>query len=174
MKIIKTVAEMQKLALEWKHSGLEVALVPTMGALHSGHLSLAKRAREQVSSRGKVVVSVYVNPLQFSPNEDFNKYPRDLDGDARKCESAEVDVVFAPSCAEMYPFEGTDNAEDQKQSTYVQEYFLSKPMEGNRRPIHFRGKTTLATKYREMLIFHRLLYNKLIHIHLHTIYGISR
>ena len=93
---------MQKLAKGWQRRGVRVGLVPTMGYLHSGHLSLMQRARRQVGRAGKVVVSIYVNPTQFGPREDFSKYPRDLKRDLKLCRGAGVDIVFAPSDAEMY------------------------------------------------------------------------
>ena len=94
---------MQKLALHWKHAGTRIGLVPTMGYLHAGHLSLVQRARRAVGRNGVVVVSNYVNPTQFGPTEDFSKYPRDLKRDLRLCREAGVDVVFTPGDKEMYP-----------------------------------------------------------------------
>ena len=76
---------MQRLALDWKRKGVRVALVPTMGYLHEGHMTLIRRARRLVGKNGKVVVSIYVNPMQFSPTEDLTKYPRDLDRDRQRC-----------------------------------------------------------------------------------------
>ena len=146
MKHIETIREMQELAKEWKRSGIRVALVPTMGALHAGHLSLIKRARQAVSSSGKVVVSVYVNPIQFAPNEDFSKYPRDLQNDLRLCEETGADVVFSPSDQVMYPYKSEENAPALRESTYVCEGFLSQSMEGITRPTHFRGVTTVVNK----------------------------
>jgi pantoate--beta-alanine ligase len=100
MEIIRTVREMQATSIVLKRSGRRVALVPTMGALHEGHVALMRRARDQGAA---VVVSVYVNPTQFGPREDFKQYPRDLEADARLCEREGVDAVFAPSDEEMYP-----------------------------------------------------------------------
>ncbi len=140
MRIVKTVAGMQRLAAEWKKAGISVALVPTMGYLHAGHLSLVKRARKLAGSKGRVVVSIYVNPTQFAPSEDFSKYPRDLSRDFSLCRAAGVDAIFAPSDGEMYP-------NDQGGfSTYVVEESLSRPMEGVSRPTHFRGVTTVVAK----------------------------
>src|SRR5271154_5455422 len=98
MEIIRTIKEMQAASAAIKRSGRRVALVPTMGALHEGHASLMRQARERVEM---VVVSVYVNPTQFGPHEDFKQYPRDLEADARLCEREGVDAVFAPADAEM-------------------------------------------------------------------------
>ena len=111
-----------------------------MGYLHEGHLSLVRQARKAVGATGRVVLSIYVNPAQFAPTEDFSKYPRDLKRDLRLCRGAGVDVVFAPEDREMYPAEGGAF------STYVIEETLSKYMEGVSRPAHFRGVTTVVAK----------------------------
>src|SRR5256885_5306650 len=103
MRVVSSVAVMQKLALRWKRQGTRVGFVPTMGCLHEGHLSLIKMARRAVGAKGKVVVSVYVNPTQFGPKEDFSRYPRDLKRDNALCRQAGVDVVFAPTDEQMYP-----------------------------------------------------------------------
>src|SRR6202050_940633 len=100
MEIIRTVRGMREATIVVKRSGRRVAFVPTMGALHEGHAALMQKAREQGAA---VVVSVYVNPTQFGPHEDFKQYPRDLEADARLCEREGVDTVFAPSDEEMYP-----------------------------------------------------------------------
>jgi len=112
-----------------------------MGYLHLGHLSLARRARRLVGKSGKVVVSVYVNPTQFGPKEDFSRYPRDLARDAKLCRNEGVDVLFAPMNKEMY-----SGASDGEYSTYVVEEQLSQGMEGASRPTHFRGVTTIVAK----------------------------
>jgi pantoate--beta-alanine ligase len=132
---------MQRQALAWKRSGVSIALVPTMGYLHAGHLSLIRQARKLVGSEGKVIVSIYVNPTQFGPKEDFKNYPRDLSNDARACRGEKVDVVFAPKDHEMYPKE-----ESGSYSTFVIEGALSLGMEGKSRPTHFRGVTTVVAK----------------------------
>jgi len=141
MQIVKTVSGMRRLAREWRRAGARVGLVPTMGSLHAGHLSLARRARRLAGPRGKVVVSIYVNPTQFAPTEDFARYPRDLKRDARLCRAAGVDAVFAPRDEEMYPRDGAEAF-----STYVVEETLSRTMEGVSRPTHFRGVATVVTK----------------------------
>jgi len=132
---------MQRLSKLWQRKGVRVGFVPTMGYLHAGHLSLVSRARQLVGSRGKVVVSIYVNPTQFGPSEDFSRYPRDLKHDLGLCQSESVDVVFAPSDKEMYPNKGGEPF-----STFVLEGKLSRGMEGAARPTHFRGVTTVVAK----------------------------
>src|SRR6266516_4102303 len=106
MRIVRSVAGMQRLSRVWQRTGTKVAFIPTMGYLHAGHLSLAQRGRKLVGPRGKVVVSIFVNPMQFWPREDFSRYPRDLARDRRLCRAEGVDVVFLPSDAEMYPRRG--------------------------------------------------------------------
>lgn len=123
---------MRTLAEELRSKGQIVGLVPTMGALHEGHMSLIKLAAERADT---VVVSIFVNPTQFGPNEDFSKYPRELEADLKNCEEAGADIVFAPSVEEVYP---------KGYSTYVAEEFVGKPLEGVSRPIHFRGVTTIV------------------------------
>jgi pantoate--beta-alanine ligase len=146
---------MQKLALHWKRAGARTGFVPTMGYLHAGHLSLVKRARRAVGKKGVVVVSIYVNPTQFGPREDFSKYPRDLKRDLKLCRAAGVDVVFTPGDRGMYPgktcsrrYESADEPRFDKRgySTYVGEEKLSQTMEGASRPTHFRGVTTVVAK----------------------------
>ncbi len=141
MRTIKSIAAMQRLALEWKRIGVKIGFVPTMGYLHAGHISLVAEARKRVGSNGKVVLSIYVNPTQFGPKEDFSKYPRDLKRDTQLCRAGGVDVIFAPTDAEMYP-----RPEGFEYSTYVLEETLSRAMEGASRPTHFRGVTTIVAK----------------------------
>jgi len=141
MKIVSSAAAMQRLALKWRRTGTRVGLVPTMGYLHAGHLSLVKLARQAVGPKGMVVASIYVNPTQFGPKEDLAKYPRDLVRDTRLCRAAGVDVLFTPDDAEIYPGKATGNY-----STYVVEENLVKTMEGAARPTHFRGVTTVVAK----------------------------
>jgi len=136
---------MQRLTKKWHREGATVGLVPTMGYLHEGHLSLVREARKRVSKTGKVAVSIYVNPAQFAPTEDFSKYPRDLKRDCALLLKEGVDIVFAPTDAEMYPQRLADEGEPQF-STYVVEEKLSKVMEGISRPAHFRGVTTVVAK----------------------------
>jgi pantoate--beta-alanine ligase len=140
MQIVSSVAAMQRLAKKWQRAGIKIGFVPTMGYLHAGHLSLVKRARQSVGKNGRLVVSIYVNPTQFAPTEDLSKYPRDLKRDLKLCRAENVDVVFTPSDAEMYP------DKSKKFSTYVAEEKLSHTMEGASRPTHFRGVTTIVAK----------------------------
>jgi pantoate--beta-alanine ligase len=141
MRIIKSVAAMQRLGRSWQRAGVLVGLVPTMGYLHAGHMSLVQRARRLAGRGGKVVVSIYVNPTQFGPQEDLSRYPRDFARDVRLCRKAGVDVIFAPDNAQMYPCGGTDGF-----ATFVIEEGLSRGMEGKSRPTHFRGVTTVVAK----------------------------
>lgn len=138
---------MQRLALGWRRSGQRVALVPTMGALHAGHLALMARARRLVGPRGQVVVSIYVNPAQFGPAEDLAKYPRDLLRDLRLCRAAGVDAVFYPADAAMYPGRAAG-----RYSTWVVEEALGRDMEGAARPTHFRGVTTIVAKLFQLVL----------------------
>ena len=141
MKIIRSAAAMQRTALRWRGQGTRVGLVPTMGFLHEGHMALVAAARRRVGSRGQVVLSIYVNPAQFGPKEDFARYPRDLARDVRLCRSAGVDAVFAPADEDMY-----HGRRGGYYSTYVVEERLSQGMEGLARPGHFRGVTTVVAK----------------------------
>jgi pantoate--beta-alanine ligase len=141
MRVINTPGAMQRLAKEWQRAGRRIGLVPTMGYLHEGHMSLVRRARELVGARGLVVVSIYVNPAQFGPSEDLARYPRDFDRDKKMCRAAGVDVIFAPADTDMYP--GKDAG---LYSTYVVEGTLSRGMEGHSRPTHFHGVTTVVAK----------------------------
>jgi pantoate--beta-alanine ligase len=141
MQTVTRVGAMQRLARRWRAQGARIALVPTMGCLHEGHLSLVHRARRAVGKAGRVAVSVYVNPTQFGPHEDLARYPRDLPRDQRLCRAAGADVVFAPPDREMYPQRAGAFF-----STWVMEESLSKEMEGRSRPAHFRGVTTVVAK----------------------------
>lgn len=134
MQIIRHVEEMRSLAVAWKVQGLKIGVVPTMGCLHAGHLSLMRLAREQGD---KVVVTIFVNPLQFGPNEDFSAYPRQLQQDCHLAESVGVDAIFAPDDGELYPpgFQ-----------TVVQVGELAKGMCGSSRPGHFDGVATVVSK----------------------------
>src|ERR1017187_1880821 len=141
MQIVSSIAAMRRLAKKWQRAGTRISFVPTMGYLHAGHLSLVKRARQAVGKHGEVVVSIYVNPMQFGPKEDLAKYPRDLKRDLKLLRELGADVVFAPTHAEMYPGKAEGNY-----STYVVEQKLSQSMEGASRPSHFRGVTTVVAK----------------------------
>ena len=134
MKIIRTVSEMQSLARSLVKQGRTIGFVPTMGYLHEGHLSLMRRARQECDV---VVASIFVNPTQFGPLEDFERYPRDEEGDRKKCESAGVDVLFMPAAAEMYP---------EKPVVFVAVEGITDILEGAIRPGHFRGVATVVAK----------------------------
>ncbi len=134
MEVIETIDAMRAKCAEWKRKGQTIALVPTMGALHDGHIRLMERAKEL---GGRVVASVFVNPTQFGPGEDFERYPRDLEGDRAKSERAGVDAVFAPSAAEIYP-PGFQSS--------VAVPLLASKFEGEIRPGHFRGVCTVVMK----------------------------
>lgn len=138
---------MQRLARAWRRKGVRVGLVPTMGFLHDGHLSLVRRARKAVGPRGVVVLSLYVNPAQFAAAEDFSLYPRDLPRDTRLCRDAGVDVLFAPDDAQMYPA-----AAGGAFSTFVEETALTQTLEGRSRPTHFRGVTTIVAKLLNLVL----------------------
>ena len=134
MQTIQSVNEMQSHAISLRSSGRLIGLVPTMGCLHEGHLSLIDVAKERTD---KVIVSIFVNPTQFGLNEDFDNYPRVLEEDVEKCRERGADIVFNPSAEEMYP---------QGFSTYVNEGQFSSGLCGVSRPHHFRGVTTVCLK----------------------------
>ena len=129
-----TVDETRKYIKEWKINGDTIGLVPTMGYLHEGHASLVKRAREE---NDRVVVSDFVNPTQFGPNEDLNSYPRDFEADCNICEEIGADLIFHPEPSEMYYDDAT---------TYVNVRGVSEGLCGKSRPGHFRGVCTVVSK----------------------------
>ena len=135
MKIIKKISQMQKLAKEMQRKGKSIGFVPTMGALHEGHLSLMRRALKE---NDVVVISIFVNPAQFGPDEDYRRYPRNLRKDAELCKKNGVDYIFAPSVDEMYP---------RGYAAYVNVGgHLAEILEGAIRPGHFRGVATVVAK----------------------------
>jgi pantoate--beta-alanine ligase len=134
MRIVKTVAEMQRVCRELRMRGSVLGFVPTMGALHEGHLSLMRRARSKCDM---VVASIFVNPLQFAPGEDFAKYPRTFETDRRSLEAERVDVLFAPDAAEMYPNGSV---------TTVTVSGVGDRLDGASRPGHFTGVATVVAK----------------------------
>jgi pantoate--beta-alanine ligase len=134
MKIVKSIQQMQKISGQLGADGKVIALVPTMGALHEGHLSLVRRAKKLADI---TVVSIYVNPAQFGPGEDLGKYPRTLSEDKRKLRYLGVDYIFLPSNEIIYP-EGYE--------TYINLERISKKLEGQFRPVHFRGVATVVAK----------------------------
>ena len=132
--IVEKVKDMKELSEKYLKENKTIGFVPTMGFLHEGHLSLVRRAREE---NDIVVVSIFVNPTQFGPNEDYESYPRDFERDVKLLKELNVDVVFYPSVEEMYPKDF---------STYVEETKLSRYLCGKSRPGHFRGVCTIVTK----------------------------
>jgi pantoate--beta-alanine ligase len=139
MELIHTVAWMKQVAADARRSDRLLGLVPTMGALHEGHFSLVREAQRQCSP---VVVSIFVNPKQFGPSEDFQKYPRTLEADAATLDNLGVDCVFAPPPEEIYP---------SGFRTWVAVEGLSDRLEGRSRPGHFRGVTTVVLKLFEIV-----------------------
>lgn len=133
MRVVKTIDEVRKTVKEWKRNGLSVGLVPTMGYLHEGHKSLIVRAAKE---NDRVVVSDFVNPTQFAPNEDFESYPRDIDADAKLCEEAGASLIFNPEPEEMY----------HDALTFIDMNKLTKVLCGKTRPIHFSGVCTVVGK----------------------------
>ena len=134
LPIARTVADLRRQVAAWRRQGLRVGFVPTMGALHEGHLSLVRLAGARAD---RVVASVFVNPTQFGPNEDFDAYPRDEARDAALLAGAGCQLMFAPSVAEMYP---------PGASTTVTVAGVSEPLDGQARPGHFAGVVTVVTK----------------------------
>ena len=134
MNIISSPAEVRAQIKKWRSEGLSVGLVPTMGFLHEGHKSLIVRA---VAENDRVVVSDFVNPIQFAPNEDLASYPRDIEADARLCESAGADLIFHPEPSDMYAPDFC---------TFVDINGLGENLCGRTRPIHFRGVCTVVSK----------------------------
>jgi pantoate--beta-alanine ligase len=139
VEIIRTIAWMKEYARAARAEGLVVGLVPTMGALHEGHTALVARARQECS---RVIASVFVNPKQFGPREDYKKYPRDLEKDAKTLGDAGVDALFAPEASDVYP-DGF--------RTYVNVEGISERLEGRSRPGHFRGVSTVVLKLLEIV-----------------------
>jgi pantoate--beta-alanine ligase len=134
MLVLRTIAETRQACARFRAAGKTLGLVPTMGALHAGHLSLVRAAQESCDA---VAVSIFVNPTQFGPKEDFASYPRVFEQDCQTLENAGVDVVFAPSVEEMYPAGA---------STFVEVEGLSGRLDGASRPGHFRGVATVVSK----------------------------
>lgn len=133
MKIVSTIKEVREQVSTWKKEGNTIGFVPTMGYLHEGHMSLIDAAGEN----DKVVVSIFVNPMQFGPNEDLASYPRDLERDAKMCEEHGVDLIFHPTPEEMY---------GENFNSYVDMNVLTQELCGLSRPVHFRGVCTVVTK----------------------------
>ena len=135
MQIIHQIAQLRKAINPTKKKGLRIGLVPTMGALHDGHLKLIREAHKHCDV---VIVSIFVNPTQFGPNEDLDKYPRTLDSDSRMCEKENVDFIFAPSVSEMYP---------NQNYLQIQVHKLADTLCGASRPGHFNGVLQVVNKF---------------------------
>jgi pantoate--beta-alanine ligase len=148
MQIVESVSSMKQIAECERTAEKTIGFVPTMGYLHEGHLSLVRRCREE---NDVVVVSIFVNPTQFGPNEDYANYPRDLKRDLSMLELENVDYVFVPTVEEMYPT---------NYSTYVVEESLSKYLCGKSRPTHFRGVCTVVTKLFNIVKPHRAYFGQ--------------
>ncbi|OOX91019.1 pantoate--beta-alanine ligase [Campylobacter coli] len=138
MEVITSIKEAKQIVKNWKSHNLSIGYVPTMGFLHDGHLSLVKNAKTQ----DKVIVSIFVNPMQFGPNEDFSSYPRDLERDIKMCQDNGVDMVFIPDAAQMYL---------KNFSTYVDMNTITDKLCGAKRPGHFRGVCTVLAKFFNIL-----------------------
>lgn len=134
MQTVHSIAALRQQICDWHQTGLKIAFVPTMGNLHAGHISLVETARRHAD---KVVASIFVNPTQFGPSEDFDSYPRTLDADSDKLAAGHCDLLFAPSIDEMYP---------EKNRTWVDVDDLGDYLCGASRPGHFRGVTTVVSK----------------------------
>ncbi|GLC29117.1 pantoate--beta-alanine ligase [Clostridium omnivorum] len=135
MHIVHTIKEVRAQIKLWRNEGLSVGYIPTMGFLHEGHASLIKKASEE---NDRVVVSIFVNPIQFGPNEDFEKYPRDLKRDSYICSSNGAHLIFAPEPSEMYV---------QNNSTFVDVENITEGLCGAKRPGHFKGVCTVVSKF---------------------------
>lgn len=134
MQLVKTIKEVRDIVAEWRRQGLTVGLVPTMGFLHEGHQSLIRKSAEQ---NDRTVVSVFVNPIQFGPNEDLEAYPRDIERDKQKVEEAGGDLIFNPEPSEMYPGHFT---------SFIDTTETTELLCGAVRPVHFRGVCTVVGK----------------------------
>ena len=148
MIIVNTVNEVREQVKAWKAQGLKVGFVPTMGYLHEGHESLIKKASEE---NDRVVVSIFVNPIQFGPKEDLASYPRDLDRDSKVCERAGANLIFHPENEEMY---------HEDFCTFVDMNGLTKELCGKSRPIHFRGVCTVVNKLFNIVSPHKAYFGQ--------------
>jgi len=140
MKTVQTIDDLRAEVRSARAAGKTIGCVPTMGALHDGHISLVEAATQQTDF---VVVTIFINPTQFAPNEDLSKYPRPLEDDLRKCKSAGVDLVFNPDGDTIYP---------EKHAAFVEVPRCSTTLEGTQRPSHFRGVTTVVLKLFNMVL----------------------
>ena len=148
MQIVKTVAAMQKVCRQMQEETSSLAFVPTMGALHEGHLSLVRRAKAECEA---VAASIFVNPLQFAPGEDYSRYPRTFEDDCAKLEAEGIDVLFAPDAAEMYPPGAV---------TTVTVIGIADRLDGASRPGHFTGVATVVSKLFHIAMPHRAYFGQ--------------
>ena len=148
MTLVKTIKDVKSQVKEWKNQGLSIGFVPTMGFLHEGHGSLIEKAK---SENDKVIVSIFVNPTQFGPNEDLDNYPRNLEGDKTLVASKGGDLIFAPEVNEMYP---------EEIYTFVNTSVLDNNLCGLKRPGHFRGVCTVVSKLFNIVNPHRAYFGK--------------
>ena len=148
MTLVKTIKDVKSQVKEWKNQGLSIGFVPTMGFLHEGHGSLIEKAKNE---NDKVIVSIFVNPTQFGPNEDLDKYPRNLEGDKTLVTSKGGDLIFAPEVNEMYP---------EEIYTFVNTSVLDNNLCGIKRPGHFRGVCTVVSKLFNIVNPHRAYFGK--------------
>jgi pantoate--beta-alanine ligase len=148
MRIIRSIKEMQAISEALRRTGKRIGFVPTMGYLHDGHISLVKCAKKE---NDVVVMSIFVNPTQFGPNEDFERYPRDIKRDSEIAGKEGVNYLFVPETSEMYP---------PAYSTYVEVENLTRGLCGDRRPGHFRGVATVVTKLLNIVQPHRAYFGK--------------
>lgn len=140
MNIVHTIKDVKEIIKKWKDENLSIGYVPTMGYLHEGHASLIKKAREE---NDKVVVSIFVNPIQFGPKEDYSTYPRDLDKDSSLCDEFGANLIFNPEASEMYP---------NKIYSHVNVGTLTENLCGEKRPGHFQGVCTVLTKFFNIIV----------------------
>lgn len=148
MRVAKTINEVREVVKEWKAQGLSVGFVPTMGYLHEGHESLVKKASKE---NDRVVVSIFVNPIQFGPKEDLSTYPRDLESDSELCERAGANLIFHPKNEEMYHNDF---------STFVDMNGLTAELCGKSRPTHFRGVCTVVSKLFNIVAPHKAYFGE--------------
>ena len=148
MKMVTNIQEMRSLAESLRSEGKQIGFVPTMGFLHEGHLSLIRAGR---AGNDVLVASIFVNPMQFGPQEDLDRYPRDAEGDRKKCEGAGVDVLFLPAAEEMYP---------RTPPVFVSVEGVSDVLEGAVRPGHFRGVATVVAKLFGIVRPHRAYFGQ--------------
>ena len=151
MKLIRSIPQLRQWISQAQQKRKAIGFVPTMGALHTGHLSLVHQARRIVGKNGWVVVSIFVNPTQFNQKSDFLKYPKPLTADAALCRSAGVDLLFAPTAKALYPSDF---------STWVEEKALSLPLCGKSRPGHFRGVCTVVLKLFNLVQPHAAIFGQ--------------